>query len=106
MNAASKRVLRSLVPVICPPEAAPFADGIVEHVALTIGASGAMLQKGFEAGLLTYDLGALPRYFKRAHNLTGEQAEKYYSSWEHGLTPVHVELAKALNQLISLACYE
>ena len=38
MNSASKRVLRSLVPVICPPEAAPLADAIVEHMALTLGA--------------------------------------------------------------------
>lgn len=106
MNATSKRVLRSLVPVICPPEAAPLADAIVEHMALTIAASGPMLQKGFDAGLLAYDLGALPRYFKRAHALTGERAEAYYTSWEHGLTPAHVQLARAINQIMSLACYE
>ena len=45
MTEASKRVLRSLVPVICPPEAAPLADAIVDHMALTLGASGALLGK-------------------------------------------------------------
>lgn len=106
MNAAGKRVLRSLVPVICPPEAASYADEIVEHMCLTIGASPPMLQTGLAAGLVTYDLGSLPRYRKRAHKLTGDAAERYYASWEHGLTPVHVQFAKALNQLMSLSCYE
>ena len=106
MIEASKRVLRSLVPVICPPEAAPLADEIVEHVALTIDASGPILRRAFDAGLATYDVGALPRYLKRAHNLSPEQAGKYYESWEHGFTPMHRELAKALNQLLSMSCYE
>lgn len=106
MNETSRRVLRSLVPVICPPEAAALADAIVDHMELTIGASGPMLQKGFDAGLYAYDLGALPRYFKRAHALTGDAAETYFTSWEHGLTPAHVQLARALNQIMSLACYE
>jgi hypothetical protein len=30
----TRKVLRSLVPVICPPEAAPLADDIVEHMEL------------------------------------------------------------------------
>lgn len=106
MNDTSKRVLRSLVPVICPPEAAHLADAIVEHMALTLGASGPLLAKGFDAGLLAYDLGALPRYRRRAHALTGDRAERYYASWEHGFTPAHVQLARAINQIMSLACYE
>lgn len=106
MNAASKRVLRGLIPVICPPEAAALADAIVEHVALQIEASGAMLQKGFAAGLAAYDIGAVPRHFKRAHKLTGDAAERYYTTWEHGFTPMHVQFARALNQLVSMSCYE
>ncbi|HLL22751.1 MAG TPA: hypothetical protein VK427_11495, partial [Kofleriaceae bacterium] len=66
----------------------------------------AVVQKGFAAGALAYDLGALPRYLKRAHKLTGARAERYFTSWEHGLTPVHVQFAHALNQLMSLSCYE
>ena len=102
----SRAVLRSLVPVICPPEAAPLADAIVAHMALTMDAIPAVAAKGLAAGLATYDLGALPRYGRRARALTGDRAEAYFSSWEHGLTPLHVQLARALNQLISLACYE
>lgn len=106
MNETSRRVLHSLVPVICPPEAVHLADAIVEHMGLTLAASPAMLQKGFAAGLLAYDLGALPRYFRRAHALTGDRAERYFQSWERGITPAHVQLARAINQLMSLACYE
>jgi hypothetical protein len=100
MNAVSKRVLRSLVPVICPPEAAHLADDIVEHMALTLGASPPLLRTGFDAGLLAYDLGAVARYGRRAHALTGERAERYYQYWESS------QLGKGINQLMSLACYE
>ena len=101
-----RAVLRSLVPVICPPEAAPIAEDIVDHMALTLDASPVLLQKGFAAGLLTYDLGSLPRYAQRAHKLTGAKAERYYETWDHGPTPLHVQFARALNQLMSLSCYE
>ncbi|MCX5741469.1 MAG: hypothetical protein NT062_03105 [Proteobacteria bacterium] len=103
---STRIVLRSLVRVICPPEAAPIADDIVAHMALTIGASPAVLQKLIGTGLTTYDLGALPRYGKRARSLSDAQAEAYYVSWEHGLTPLHVQFARAINQLMSLSCYE
>lgn len=101
-----RAVLKSLVPVICPPEAEHLADAIVDHMALTLGALPPLMQKGLAAGILTYDLGAVPRYGRRAQSLPPAKAEVYYSSWEHGITPVHVQLAKALNQLMSLACYE
>jgi hypothetical protein len=101
-----RAVLRSLVPVICPAEAVPLADDILDHLALTLDASPALLQKGFAAGLVTYDVSALPRYRRRAQKLVGADAERYYESWEHGVTPLHVQFARALNQLMSLSCYE
>jgi hypothetical protein len=102
----TRKVLRSLVPVICPEEAVPYADDILEHMALTIGAAPRLLQKAIGTGMLAYDLGALPFHRKRAHRLVGDRAERYFSSWEHGPTPLHVQLARALNQLMSLSCYE
>lgn len=105
-SATGRAVLRSLVPVICPPEAHALADDIVDHMALTLGASPALIGRGFAAGLLTYDLGALPRYARRAHRLEGRRADEYYASWEHGPTPLHTQLARAINQLMSLSCYE
>jgi len=102
----ARAVLRSLVPVICPPEAALLGDAIVEHMGLTLGASPAMLQRGLATGLVAYDLGALPRYARRARSLTGEAAERYYVSWAHGPTPLQRQLARGINQLMSLSCYE
>jgi hypothetical protein len=106
MNASTKRILRSLVPVICPPEALPLTDAIVEHVALTASAMPPMLQTALATGLATYDLSSLPRYRSRAHKLTGDNAERYYVSWLHGVTPLHHQFAKLLNQLLSMSCYE
>jgi len=105
-SATTRAVLRSLVPVICPPEAHHLADAIVDHMALTIGASPTLLHTLIGTGMRTYDLGALPRFFKRAQHLSPDQAERYYQSWEHGVTPLHVQLARAINQLMSLSCYE
>jgi hypothetical protein len=102
----SRAVLTSLVPVICPPEAVPLAGAIVDHLELTFGATPPLLQKALPAGLAAYDLGALPRYFRRAHALPLEKAEAYFQSWERGITPLHTQFARALNQLMSLACYE
>jgi len=102
----TRAVLHSLVPVICPPEAAPLAGAIVDHMALTIAASPPMLQAMIATAALAYDAGALLRYRKRARDLAGADAEAYYVSWEHGLTPLHVQFARALNQLMSLSCYE
>ncbi|HEV7556553.1 MAG TPA: hypothetical protein VGO00_13900 [Kofleriaceae bacterium] len=99
-------MLRSLVPVVCPPEAHALADAIVDHMTLTVGASPALLRRGIEAGLRTYDLGALLRHGRRSRSLTGDAAERYFRSWERGPTPLHRQLAHAINQLMSLSCYE
>jgi hypothetical protein len=102
----TRAVLRSLVPVICPPEAHELADAIVEHMALTFAASPALLRRGLAAGLATYDLGALPRFRRRARSLREAAAERYYVSWEDGPTPLHRQLARGIKQLMCLSCYE
>ena len=102
----TRRVLHSLVPVICPPEAAPLADAIIDHMALTVGQMPPLLLKALSAGFITYDLSAVPRFRKRAHKLDPEQADRYYESWLHGITPVHRQFAQMLNQLLSMSCYD
>ena len=106
LSRTGRAVLRSLVPVICPPEAHHLADDIVAHMALAIGASPPLLRRGLAAGLVTYDLGAIPFHGRRARALTGDRAERYFASWERGPTPLHTQLAHAINQLMSLSCYE
>ena len=44
--------------------------------------------------------------FRRARADSPEAAERYYASWEHGPTPLQVQFARAVNQLMSLSCYE
>jgi hypothetical protein len=105
-SATARAVLRSLVPVICPPEAIALGDAIVEHMALTLSATPRALQRGFAAGLVVYDLGALPRHARRARSLDGDRAERYFGSWERGPTALQVQLARGINQLMSLSCYE
>jgi hypothetical protein len=105
-SATGRAVLRSLVPVICPPEAVVLGDRIVAHMEPTIAASPSAIQRGFAIGLVAYDLGALPRYLRRARSLTGDAAERYFAWWLRGPTPIHRQLARGINQLMSLACYE
>jgi hypothetical protein len=105
-SATARAVLRSLVPVICPPEAVLLGDAIVAHMEPTIAASPAVIQRGFAIGLHVYDLGALPRHARRARSLTGDRAERYYTGWLDGPTPLHRQLARGINQLMSLSCYE
>lgn len=102
----ARLVLRSLVPVICPPEAIELGDAIVEHMALTLAAGPAFMARGFAAGLVAYDLGALARHARRARALRGTAAERYFASWERGPTALHVQLARTINSLMSLSCYE
>jgi len=102
----SRRVLRSLVPVICPPEAIGLGDAIVEHMALTFGAFPVAVRCALAGGLVAYDLGALPRHRRRARSLCGEPAERYYAAWAAGPTRLHVQLARVVKQLMSLSCYE
>jgi len=105
-SSTARAVLRSLVPVICPPEAVELGDAIVDHMALTLSASPKLLQRGFAVGIHAYDLGALPRYRVRARSLRGDDAERYFASWEHGPTPLQIQLARGINQLMSMSCYE
>lgn len=105
-TSSSRRVLCSLVPVICPPQYAHLANAIVDHMALMLGAQPVIVRRALDAGLALYDLGALPSQRKRAHKLTGAAAEAYFSSWEHGPTPLHFQVSRLLNQLMCLSCYE
>ena len=106
MKPTTRAVLRSLVPVVCPPEAVPLTEAIVDHMGLALDASPALLRTGLDVGLVAYDLGAIARHGKRARSLTGETAERYFRSWEHGITPMHRQMAHGINQLMSLSCYE
>lgn len=111
LPAHATALMISLVPVICPPEALTLglAADHAGHVGLTVGAMPRGLRTAFLLGLRTYDEGArvwLPARGRAARSLPPPLAERYYLRWEHGPTPVHVQLARALGQLLKLAHYE
>jgi hypothetical protein len=103
------RVLHSLVPVMCPPEAIGLASDIVDHVALTMSALPTTFRRALVTGIYSYDALAIawrPGGRRRAHRLPPDLADRYYDSWEHGPTPAHQQFAKGVGQLIKLGCYE
>ena len=109
--AAVRRVLESMVAVICPPEAIELglAPAIVDHVGLTMGALAAPFRLGLIAGLLTYDAAAMawpPARGRRAHKLPTALAERWFKLWLHGPTGVERQLVTAIKQLLNLAHYE
>ncbi len=111
LPAHARALMISLVPVICPPDALELdlAADHAGHVGLTVGAMPRGLRTAFLLGLRTYDEGArvwLPARGRAARSLPPTLAERYYLRWEHGPTPVHVQLARALGQLLKLAHYE
>ncbi len=106
-----RRVLESLVPVVCPPEAMELGLGadIVDHVALTMSVVPPLFRRGLVLGLTTYDVSAVlwwPGRGRRAHRLPLALAERWFARWEHGPTPIESELAKAVGQLLKFGCYE
>ena len=107
----ARQVVESLVPVLAPPEAVMrgLTSDIVDHFELSLSVLPTMFQRGLEAGLLAYDLGAilhLPARGTRAHKLRGAAAVSYFESWHHGPTPLHRELAGGIKKLLCMAVYE
>lgn len=110
-SARTRRVLESLVPVICPPEARELGLGadIVDHVGLTMSVLPPLFRRGLVLGIATYDLGALvwlPGRGRFAHALPPDLAARYFESWRHGPTPIHRQFAIAVRQVVALAHYE
>jgi hypothetical protein len=107
----ARRVIESLVPVICPAEAVELgliAD-ISDHVELTLGALAPLFRAGFVAGLVTYDLSSaawLPARGRTAHKLSPALATRWFQRWLDSNNPAFHQLAFAMKQLISLAHYE
>jgi hypothetical protein len=105
-SATVRAVLRSLVPVICPPEAAALADAIVDHMERTWASLPPALRAGLRIGAIAYDAAAVPRFGRRARALRGERAERCFAAWERGPTLLHREFARAVKQLMILSCYD
>lgn len=105
--ATIRRLVRSLVPVVCPPDAARLGvvDDVVEHTELSFRSFGAQIRIGLLAGLTTYELGGLA-FGRPASRLAPDRAARYFATWwSSPLLPTR-ELAKGIKGIICLAYYE
>jgi hypothetical protein len=106
-----RRLLRSLVPIVCPPEVERLGvvDAVVDHVALSMRAFPAPLRRALLLGLTTYDLSAAgwPRARgKTASKLPRHRAAAWYAFWWRSPLLPQRELAKAVKALMAIAYYE
>lgn len=106
-----RRLLRSLVPVVCPPEAERLGvvDAVVDHVALSMRAFPRPLRRALVLGLTTYDLSAAawPRARGRtAGRLPRRRAAAWFALWWHSPLLPQRELVKAVKGLMAIAYYE
>jgi hypothetical protein len=107
----TRRLLRSLVPIVCPPEVERLGvvDAVVDHVALSMRAFPAPLRRALVLGLTTYDLSAAawPRARGRtASKLPRQKAADWYARWWKSPLLPQRELAKAVKALMAIGTYE
>jgi hypothetical protein len=103
-----RRLLRSLVPIICPPEAEGLGvtDAVVHHVELSMRAFPAPLRQALLLGLRTYELGAIAWRGRPASRLSRERAAAWYRFWWKSPLAPQRELAKAIKALMIIGYYE
>lgn len=105
-DARTRRVLRSLAALLCPPDVLPdLLDPVVDDVELSMQAMPAAVRAALVAGLTTYDLGAVARWGRPASKLGPAQAARYLDLWRHGLA-IQRELVKAVRSLVCLSYFE
>jgi hypothetical protein len=111
LPARARRVLASLVPVVCPEGAVRLGltEWLVDHAELSASAFPAVLRRGLALGLTTYDVSAAawPRARGRsASRLDPVRAAAWFRLWWRSPLPPQRELAKAVKSLLCLAYYE
>jgi len=105
-DARTRRVLRSLAALLCPPDVVPdLLDPVIDDVELSMQAMPAAVRAALIAGLTTYDLGAVARWGRPASKLGPAQAARYLDLWRHGLA-IQRELVKAVRSLVCLSYFE
>jgi hypothetical protein len=106
-----RRVLASLVPVICPEGATRLGlvDWVVDQAELGIGSFPGVVRRALVAGLTTYEQSARlwPRAGGRsASRLDPEQADAWYRLWWKSRLGPQRELSRALKSILCMAYYE
>lgn len=103
-----RRLLSSLVPVVCPPDAVALdlTRAIVDHVELSMRSFDPVMRAGLLAGLAAYELGGLPFGGRPASHLPAARAARYFHLWWASPIGLVHELGKGVKGLLCLACYE
>lgn len=102
-----RRVIESLIPIVCPSEHAELdvVDGILHETEQGMAAMPPVVRVALVAGITTYDLAAIPLHGKRAHKLRGGKAHAYYDFWRKGLA-LQREFIKGIKGLIGMSYAE
>lgn len=106
-----RRVVASLVPVVCPEGAVRLGLGewLVDHSELSVGAFPAAFRRALAAGLVTYDLSAAawpPARGRFAHRLDPDRAAAWFHLWWRSRLAPQRELVKAVKSILCMAYYE
>jgi hypothetical protein len=106
--AATERLLASLVPIVCPPEAEALGltGAIVAHVERAIAALEPVARIGLLAGLASYELGAIAVAGRPASRLPRERGARYFEAWWSSRIGAQHELARGVKGLLAMGCYE
>lgn len=104
---ATRRLLRSLIAVVCPPEAESLGvvDQVIDESELSMRSMPPVVRAMLRAGMTTYDLAAVARYGRRASALPADAAHAWFDWWAHGL-PLQRQFAKGIKALLAMSYYE
>lgn len=108
-SAFIRRALRGFISVACPPGAKDMGivDDVIDQVELSFRSLPPMIRSGLVAGLMTYELAAVPFHFgKRASQLSFDAHSRYFNNWRKSRIPVRSEFLKGLKGLLCMAYYE
>lgn len=108
---AVRRLLSTLVPVVCPPDATELGivDDVVDHAELSIASFGPLIRASLVAGALTYDASARlwpPARGRRAAALGPELGSRWFHTWWTSPIGVQREFAHGVKSLLCLGYYE
>jgi hypothetical protein len=104
---STRRLLRSLAAIVCPPELAELriVDDVIDDVELGMRSMPPLVRLALVSGLTSYDLAAIARYGRRASRLSPERAKAYFGFWRHGLA-LQREFIKGIKGIIAMSYFE
>lgn len=111
LSRRARRVLTSLVPVVCPEGAVRLGltGWLVDQAELSMASFPPAIRRALGAGLATYDVAAAawPRARgRRAGALDRERAAAWFRLWWRSKLPPQRELARAVKSILCMAYFE